>query len=178
MDLTRKEIIKIIATPKRNDKFYTTNFDGLDLEGLDLSNLTLTRCDFNRANLSRVNFCKTRLNRVSFLETNLLDVVWKNTHLNDVIFCASEINFSSLKKFSGKQRFAQSGNGRIFYINSLQLSPKDITDLKLFDTASFEQGKKRNAVKRIIISGTFGYMNKLSLKESLKTPNLPNHPIT
>jgi len=32
MDLTRKEIIKIIATPRRTGKIYTTNFNDLNLE--------------------------------------------------------------------------------------------------------------------------------------------------
>ena len=64
-DLTRAEIIKLIAVATR-----PLNLTGVDLTGVDLSNLDLREANLSRANLSQANVKGTLFLKALLDETN------------------------------------------------------------------------------------------------------------
>lgn len=60
------------------------DFSGVDLRGVDFSNMELSRINFSGANLASANFTNAKLESVNFSFTNLLGAKFTRTQMNSI----------------------------------------------------------------------------------------------
>jgi uncharacterized protein YjbI with pentapeptide repeats len=82
-DLTRSDVVKLLAAPRGMGKIHLcgARFDGLDLSRLDFSGINLRYASFRNCNLSECEFLESDCGRANFTAAMCASTYFYNTYL-------------------------------------------------------------------------------------------------
>jgi len=95
-DLSRSDVIKLIAVSKDG-----LRLDGVNLSGVDLSGLNLFKTSFRRSNLRQTNFSNANLSEANFGEADISGANFSNTELYDTYLYEDSVKGMNTANFSG-----------------------------------------------------------------------------